>query len=421
VTAALALPRPPHRTGRPRRPQRRERAYGINQPGAYSRTTAWWSREHWRSELLSDLQSDEVREIRAAVGTRGPVSVRAIYAVAVAISAAADGATGRNALPGNAALTIKARDVDDADPAALAQLATSSGYGLTTVQKAVQVLARRGWLVLVRAGKNRLTFTERLELHAAASKARQRRNVWACTLPPHVRRPEPARVVAAVHSPAAVDNLGPAETPTDPGCDLPTTRRVVWVPSVARDKNFKPERASKSGAARRAPTKNGRSDRTYRTDARVVRLAKDMRARIPWLRHVPHQRIMPSLHRFAVADWTAAELQAHLDRLLEQRGWSVPGRPAETVRDRAGRTRQRPATTMRSPWGYLAFLLRHLEPADLAAEQEYAAELAAREQYQRQLIFGTPCRHGQPAGDVPSPKRGVLACPLCRHEQAGHD
>ena len=200
-----------------------------------------------------------------------------------------------------------------------------------------------------------------------------------------------------------MDNFPAADTTADTGCDLPTTRRVRWVTSVTGEKNFKPEPASRTGAPRRAPGKDGRSDRAYRADQRVVRLAKDLRSRVPWLRHVPHQRIMPPLHRFALAGWTARDLQAHLDRLLELRGWTVPGGPAETVRDRFGSVHHRPGTTMRSPWGYLAFLLRHLDPTDLAAEQEHAAHLAAAEQYQRQLIYGVPCPHGQPAGDVPLP------------------
>ena len=60
--------------------------------------------------------------------------------------------------------------------------------------------------------------------------------------------------------------------------------------------------------------------------------------------------------------------QDQLDRLLADRGWTVPGRPAEVRADRAGRRYLRPASTMRSPYGYLAFLLRHLEPADLIAD-----------------------------------------------------
>ena len=236
---------------------------------------------------------------------------------------------------------------DEPDPDALARLASSSGYGLTTVQKAVQVLPRRGWLVLVRAGKNRLTSTERRELWRAGSKARQRRNVWACTMP-KCRPP--------------VDNSAATEGPGSGGCALPTTRRVEWVPLVGPDKNFRPMHQVKNGASRRATTANRPTTRTYRADPRVVRLARDLKTRIPWLRRVPYQRIVPPLHRFAVAGWSARTLQTHLDRLLGQRGWTVPGTPAATERDRSGHTHHRPATEMRSPWGYLAHLLRQLDP-----------------------------------------------------------
>ena len=34
--------------------------------------------------------------------------------------------------------------------------------------------------------------------------------------------------------------------------------------------------------------------------------------------------------------------------------------------------------------------------------------------YERQLLHSTPCAHGVPAGDVPSPLHGMVACPLCR-------
>lgn len=414
---AAALPRPhPQRRGR-----RRRQSYGVIEPRAYATAPAWWSREHWRSQLIADLGSNEVSQLRAAVGSRGPVSVHAVYAVAVAVSAAADGATGRNALPGNAALAAKAAELDLEAANYWAQVATSSGYALTTVQKAVQVLRARGWLVLVRAGKNYLSGADRTELWRAGAPARQRRNVWACTLPGDLRRPTPvAATERRMDKPlaeATVDNSSAADATADTGCDLPTTRRVRWVPSVTGENNFTPEPASRTGAPRRAPSRHGRSDRTYRTDQRVVRLAKNLRSRMSWLRHVPHQRIMPPLHRFALAGWTARDLQAHLDRLLELHGWTVPGGPAETVRDRFGSVHHRPGTTMRSPWGYLAFLLRHLDPTEIAAEQEHAAHLAAAEQYQRQLIYRAPCPHGQPAGDVASPTRGVLACPMCRHDR----
>lgn len=411
----------PHRRQRRRR---RRQTYGVSEPGAYSSTPAWWSREHWRSELWTDLASDEVTSLRSGVGTRGPVSVKAVFAVAVAISTAADGATGRNALPGNAALTARAKELDPDAADYWIRVASTSGYGLTTTQKAVQVLTKRGWLVLVRVGKNYLSREERTEMWRAGSPARQRRNVWACTLPAHVRPPivsVDTNIRSVASSRGEVVDNSTVDMPIDQSsCDLPTTRRVEWATSVPRNKYFKPDQASRNGAPRRTPRKAAAGKRTYRADYRVLRLAKDLRACVPWLRPVSHQRIMPSLHRFAINGWSAAQLQSHLDRLLQLHGWTVPGSPAESVEDpRPGRTSS-PPTTMRSAWGYLAFLLRQIEPSDLAAEHEYEAQLKVQDEYQRALIYGVPCSHGQPAGNQPSPNRGVLACPLCRRTGAEH-
>lgn len=420
TTALKSSGSKPHR----RRRRRRRQTYGVSEPGTYSSTPAWWSREHWRSELWTDLASDEVSLLRSGVGTRGPVSVKAVFAVAVAISTAADGATGRNALPGNAALTARTRELDPHAADYWIRVASTSGYGLTTTQKAVQVLAARGWLVLVRAGKNYLTRNERTEMWRAGSPARQRRNVWACTLPPHVRSPATS-VGTGTGSVAAsqgevVDNPTAGTPDVQGSCDLPTTRRVKWTTPVPINKNFKPDQASRTGASRRPTTETVTGKRTYRADSRVVRLAKDLRVRVPWLRPVPHQRIMPSLHRFAINGWSAVELQTHLDRLLQLHGWTVPGTPAESAEDAHPSQAWSSRTTMRSAWGYLAFLLRQIEPSDLAAEREYEDQLKVQDQYQRALIYGVPCSHGQPAGNQPSPHRGVLACPLCRRTEAAH-
>ena len=71
---------------------------------------------------------------------------------------------------------------------------------------------------------------------------------------------------------------------------------------------------------------------------------------------------------------------------------------------------------LRQPAAYLAGLLRELDPADRpgAEDEQRAAVERAQRAYERQLVYGTPCAHGQPAGDVPSPLRGHLACPACR-------
>jgi hypothetical protein len=425
VTAArqLTRPRTPRRV--PRR--RRRQPYGITAPGTYSTIPAWWSRERWRSECYSDLHLSDVTDLRRAVGGRGPVSVQACWALASALSACADTDTGRNAMPGTAALTAD-RDtlLDLDDPAVLARLQAATGYGQTTLQKAARVLATRGWIVLIRAGKNWLTIDERKELWRAGSAARQRRNVWACTIPTHLRAPglqRPPEPVAAPRSaPAAppsasapVDNTTPGNPDAESGCDLPTTRRVSGFPSVPENKIFKPEQASRTGATRRPSTKEARPHRTYRADWRTVRLAKDLKARVYWLRDTPHQRIMPSLDRFARAGWHAADIQRELDQMLSARGWEVPSARVSTTA-----TGQEHRYPLRCTWGYLAMLLRTLEPTDLEAQREYdRAMRAAQLEYEQLRRTGPECAHGEPAGDVPSPLKSIQACPLCRRSTVG--
>ena len=389
--------------------RRRRQTYGISDPGTYSRTQAWWGRERWRSELHVDLHTEDVRQLRAGVGTRGPVSIRACYAVAVAISECADGQTGRNAMPGNAALASKPSDLDEDANDARARVAASTGYGLTTIQKAEQVLLARGWLVRIRSGKNWLTQEERKELWRAGSAARQRRNVWACTVPAHLNRPAAAASSSADAS-SSVDNPSCRRSSTDSSCDLPTTQRVSGIPSVPNNKIFKPEQASRTGPSGRPPTRERPAKRTYRADWRTVRLAKDLRARVYWLRDTPHQRIMPALDRFARANWTAADVVHQLDRVLAARSWEVPNSRVTTTKD--GHEHRYP---LRCPWGYLAMLLRGLEPTDLVAQREQEREIReALLNYQRLRRTGRECPHGEPAGDVPSPANGIRGCPFCR-------
>lgn len=380
---------------RPRRGCRRGCAYGVATPGAYSAIPAWWSRDSWRSACWADLHTDAVAHLRRQVGRRGAVSVAACWALALALSASADSATGRNAMPGNAALVARPDAVGPtaADRAALARLQAATGYGLTTLQKAARVLAARGWIVLVRSGKNRLTVDERAELRRTGSTACRHRNVWACTNPLHLR--------AAVEP---VDNPLRGKPCAASGCDLPTTRRVCGRSPVGLSKIFEAERASRTGAARPRPR------RSHNADPRTMRLAGDLKARVYWLRRTPHQRIMPALDRFAKAGWSAADILRELDRTLARRGWEVPtGRVSTT---RTGRQHRYP---LRCPWGYLAMLLRTLEPTALVAEREHARAVRDSQARHQQLRrTGPECPHGEPAGYVPSPVKGVLACPLCR-------
>ena len=119
--------------------------------------------------------------------------------------------------------------------------------------------------------------------------------------------------------------------------------------------------------------------------------------RVPWLRGASVRRMAPTLSKFAREGWGHGDLARALADVLAARGHRVP-------RD------------LRHPEAYLAGLLRDVDPADRpgALDDQLAAAERAQRAYERQLRIGTPCRHGQPAGDVPSPMRGHLACPACR-------
>ena len=86
---------------------------------------------------------------------------------------------------------------------------------------------------------------------------------------------------------------------------------------------------------------------------------------------------------------------------LATRGWRVPSR-------------------LEQPAAYLATLLRPLDVEDRpgALDEQLRAVEAAQAAYERSLQFGPHqgplCPHGQPAGAVPSPRYGRLACPSCR-------
>jgi len=408
----------PSMSRRRRAARRRRQPYGVSEPGIYSAIPAWWSRERWRAECYPDLHSEDVSLLRRHVGKRGPVSIKACWALAHALSACADTATGRNAMPGNAGLTAKPAELDLDDPIVLAQLTAATGYGETTLQKAARVLAERGWIVLIRAGKNWLRRDERQELWRAGSAARQRRNVWACTIPAHLRAQSAEQAPPTLDTEtdrsaataAPVGNFAGESTSAPSGCDLPTTQRVSGSSLVEKQNIFKPEQPSKNAPSGRPPTKAAPQKRIYRADWRTVRLAKDLRARVYWLSDTPHQRLMPALDRFARAGWTAADIQRELDQMLAARGWEVPSGRVSTTK--AGREHRYP---LRCPWGYLAMLLRTLEPTDLAAQREYdRAMRAAQLDYERLRRSGPECVHGEPAGDVPSPVKGIRACPMCR-------
>lgn len=149
-------------------------------------------------------------------------------------------------------------------------------------------------------------------------------------------------------------------------------------------------------------------------DLRARRLAEAVRSRLDWLADVPARRLTPTLSRFALAGWTHVDVVTAVHDARTARGW------------------HRVPTNLERPWAYLALLLREVDPEDRPGDweaamdeadrldrarraEERALELRERE-YEHLRIWGPPCPHGQPAGNVPSPEWGVLACPMCRAE-----
>lgn len=121
------------------------------------------------------------------------------------------------------------------------------------------------------------------------------------------------------------------------------------------------------------------------------------KGRLRWLSAVHGRRLAPTLSRFARAGWTPRDVDRAVVDALAARGWRLP-------------------REIKHPAAYLAGLLRAVDPADRpgALDEQLAAAEAAQRAYERQLFVGTPCEHGRPAGDVPSPLRGHLACQSCR-------
>lgn len=107
--------------------------------------------------------------------------------------------------------------------------------------------------------------------------------------------------------------------------------------------------------------------------------------------------MVPLLTPFAREGWTPRDVERAAVDVLTAWRWHVP-------------------RELMQPAAYLAKLLRDVDPADRpgAADEARAAAERAQRAYERQLFIGTPCPHGRPAGNVPSPMRGHLACPECR-------
>lgn len=334
-------------------------------PGSTSRLPVWWSRNDW-----TQLEVPSAVWAHRELCREHHVSPDTVVAVARSMAGYADAATGRSCRPTNERLRESAR------------------VSQSTVQRARRVLKALGLVVVVTKGQTTMTLTQRL---AAWDRGSSHRAVAAefalCSR--RDRRPG-LRLV--------VDNQASDLRSVDD--DHPPVGKVVR--TSAREirgslRDGKPKRGGRSAPAHT----EARSRRPAGVpDLRSRRLAEAVRSRLGWLAGVPTSRMVPTLHRFAVAGWGHADVVSAVHDAMAARGWHhVP-----TVWRSSG-----------GPAAYLATLLRERDVEDRPGAVEAAMEEFERQsrEYERLRTYGPPCPHGMPAGHVTSP-RGFVACPFCR-------
>ncbi len=298
-------------------------------------------------------------EVRGALAERRDlcrthhVEADTVLAVARGMAHYADHRTGRDCRPTNARLVEDVR------------------VSLSTVQRARRVLKALGLVVELVAGRSVMTRSERLTAWRRGSSHRR----IAATFALCSRRRRP-RVVDGDTPPGATG-----------GSSLPHLRKT----------RLQTKTETTRAASRPAHTEESSPRRRRRPDPATRALVEATRARLRWLASVSVPRLAPTLHRFAQAGWTARDVDRTVVDVLAARGWHLP-------------------RALSQPAAYLAALLREVDPADRpgALDEWIAAQERAQRAYERQLRHGEPCSHGVPAGDVPSPMRGIAACPLCR-------
>jgi hypothetical protein len=232
----------------------------------------------------------------------------------------------------------------------------------------------------VAEGRSIMTRAERLQAWRRGSSHR----AIAATFALCSRKHRPARSAVArlglvrrgratqVRNP--VDNQG--ARPAVVERDTPPGALVVQRVSHLSSTHSSDQAETRNGAARRAHNENRRRGPAGGADPRTRRLVEDVRRRLGWLRDVPAWRLALALRRFAVAGWTARDVDLAVVDALAARGW------------------RRPAV-LSQPAAYLALLLRELDPAERPSVLDDAllAAEAAQLAYERRVVFApTPTR-----------------------------
>jgi hypothetical protein len=324
-------------------------------PGTTARLPSWWSATDWVEVEVRDAIDDAHQLCR-----EHHVDPDTVVAVARAMAHFADYRTGRGCRPTNDGLSGVVR------------------ASVSTVQRARRVLKALGLVVEVIAGRSAMTRSERLAAWRRGSS--HRRIAAEFTLCSRRRRP-----------------VRPQGHKTHVDRDTPPGAVEDNESSQHRSTSLRAKTEARRGAPRPTATKKVSPRRRRRPDPATRRLAEGVRTRLRWLSGVSAQRLAPPLHRFAEAGWSPRDVDRAVADALAARGWRLP-------------------EELKQPAAYLATLLRQLDPTNRPSllDEWIAEREAAQRAYERQLVIGPPCPHGVPAGDVPSPLRGHVACALCR-------
>jgi len=334
-------------------------------PGTTSRLPAWWGREDWLAEVADALTDEVLREHHIARDT--------LLAVAEAHAEFADYRTGRDCRPTNDRAVESAR------------------VSLSTLKRGRRVLRQLGLLVELVRGRSIMTRSERLQAWRRGSSHRQIAAEFAlCSR----SRRAPKRRATQVREPS--NDLG-ADPQSVDGGPPPSAKRVRRFSHLSRS-SLRRQTETMIRAPRGAHTEKSSTGGLSGLDPSAGRLARAVQRRLAWLRDVSWRRTAPTLARFAREGWAAEDVELAVRDALAARGWRRP-------------------TVLRQPAAYLAGLLRELDPADrpTVLEAELAAAEAAERRFHDHLrVYGPRCPHGEPAGHIPSPLRGLVLCPQCR-------
>lgn len=347
-----ALSRPPPTPGR--FPLGRRVGLGIRaSPGACSRLPAWSGHDRYSVEVSCAVAC--AHDVCAAEHVDPATVVR----VARAHARYADARTGRECRPTNA------------------RLAADLGMSVRQIERARLVLKRLQLLAEVRRGRNFMTKAERLAAWRNGSSQRHFASEFALL---GLRR----------HPPGCRCPVRHVDLPSTTEGGLFISRKRVFLSGTNR------ARARTSGPPGRPHPRKAPPPRATAAQARAQRLIAGVQQRVTWLRGTSPRRLT-SLHRFAAQRWTPRDVQLAIDDALRAKDWTLPGR-------------------IKRPAAYLATLLRDVDPADRpsALEEAMLAAERARRGWEWQRATGWPCEHGAPAGDIPHPASGHIACVECR-------